>query len=122
MELNMLAHAVSTLDDVADEIAATEGVNLADLEPLTTLVVRTCHSLYRIIVWRDTTVLVQGGRHFPDTVFGRINGSSLRGSPLKLGWIGVGLRMEICADGRLIVTSPVQEITTERHRSMDRPQ
>ena len=117
----MLARAVSTLDDVADKIAATEGVNLADLEPLTTLVVRTCHSLYRIIVWRDTTVLVQGGRHFPDTVFGRINGSSLRGSPLKLGWIGVGLRMEIWVGGRLIVTSPVREITIERDDFMNRP-
>ena len=118
----MQAHPVCTLEGIADAMAATEGVTLADLEPLTMLVVRTCHSLYRIIVWRDTTVFVQGGRHFPNTVLGRINGSSLRGSLLKLGWIGVGLRMEICVGGRLIVTSPVREITIERDDFMNRLQ
>ncbi len=118
----MATGSASTLDEFADEVSATEGVSLTELEPLTTLLVRTCHSLYRIIVWRGTTVLVQGGRRFPDVTVGRLNGSSLGGSVLKLAWIGVGLRMEICAGGRRIVTSPVREITTERDPSTARPQ
>jgi hypothetical protein len=116
----MLARAVSTVDRLADDMSATKGVSLTDLEPLTTLLVRTCHSLYRIIVWQDTTVLVQGGRHFPDVTVGRIEGSGFGGSLLKMAWIGVGLRMEICAGGRRIVTSPVRKIRTERKSRNDR--
>lgn len=118
----MDAHSESALDGFAADVSTTEGVNVSDLDPLTTLLVRTRHSLYRIIVWQARTVLVQGGRHFPEVTVGRLNGSSLGGSLLKLAWIGVGLRMEICAGGRRIVTSPVQEITTERNPSSDRPQ
>ena len=107
----MFARMASTIDDFGDE--ASDGVNLDDLPPLTTLNVRTRNSLYRIVVWRGTTVLLQGGRRFPRSMVCRINGSGCGGSVLKLAWIGVGLRMEIVAGGRCIVTSPVREITTE---------
>jgi hypothetical protein len=103
----------STLDGFADELAACKGVNLRDLEPLTTLLVRTCHSVYRIIVLRGTTVLVQGGPFFPDVTVGQLDGSGFGGRMLKLGWIGVGSRFEISSDGRRFVTSPVRAITTE---------
>ena len=72
-------------------------------------------------MWQGTTVLVQGGRRFPDITAGQLTGSGLGGSLLKLAWIGVGLRIEICAGGRRIATSPVREITTERKPSTDRP-
>ena len=109
----MSARVAYAVDELADEASATEGINLDDLEPLTTLMVRTCHSVYRIVVWRGTTVLLQGGRRFPRSTVCRINGSGFGGSVLKLAWMGVGLRMEIAAGGRWIVTSPVREITTE---------
>ena len=116
----MSARVAYAVDEFADEASASEGLNLDDLEPLTTLMVRTCHSRYRIVVWRGTTVLLQGGRRFPHTTVCRINGSGCGGSVLKLAWIGVGLRMEIAAGGGCIVTSPVLEITTERDSSSDR--
>ena len=100
-------------DDVIHEAFASEGVNLDDLKPLTTLLVRTRHSLYRIVVRRGSTVVLQGGRRFPRSTVCRINGSGLGGSVLKVAWIGVGLRMEIACGSRCIVTSPVREITTE---------
>jgi hypothetical protein len=112
----------STLDGFSDEVSATEGVSLVDLEPLTTLLVRTCNSQYRIIVLRGTTVLVQGGRSFADVTIGVLNGSSLGGSLLRLAWIGVGLCMEIHSGGRRFVTSPVRAITTDRNPSTDCPQ
>ena len=37
--------------------------------------------------------------------------ASVGGNLLKVGWIGVGLRMEIVAEGRRIVTTAVRSIT-----------
>jgi hypothetical protein len=112
----------TTLDGFADELSSCEGVSLLDLEPFTALLVRTCHSVYRIIVLQGTTVLVQGGPCFPDRTIGQLNGSGFGGNLLKLGWIGVGLRMEISSDGKRFVTSAVRAITTEWNPSMYRPQ
>ena len=63
-----------TLDGFAQEVALTEGVGLAELESLTTLLVRTDNSLYRITVLQppQPKILVQGGRFFPETTEGRL--------------------------------------------------
>jgi hypothetical protein len=112
----------STLDGFADEPSPCEGVSLLDLEPFTALLVRTCHSVYRIIVLQDTTVLVKGGPYFPDVTIGQLNGSRFSGNLLKLGWIGVGLRMDISSDGKRFITSAVRAIEPESNPSMYRPQ
>lgn len=104
----------ATLDGFVQTASNTDGVDLRELEPLTTLIVRTCNTRYRIIVSRNTDVLVQGGRFFPEVTEAHLDGSSAGGSFLKVAWICVGLRMEISADGQRIVTSPVRAIATER--------
>ena len=104
----------ATLDGFVEEIGNASGIYLRNVEPLTTLIVRTRNSRYRIIVSRDTSVIVQGGQFFPDATPGRIDGSGFGGSFLKVGWIGIGLRMEIFADGQRIITSPVRDISVER--------
>jgi len=43
-----------------------------------------------------------------------VSGSTFGGCMLKLGWLGVGLRMEIYANGQRTVTSPVQSLRVER--------
>lgn len=93
--------------------AASDGLSVRDLEPLTTLYVRTYNSLYRIVIAHQTAIFVQGGRFFPDATDARLEGSSAGGTLLKLGWIGVGLCMEIWAQGRRIVTSPVRSIARD---------
>jgi hypothetical protein len=98
---------------LTNDVPVATGVSLADLEPFARLVVRTATSLYRITVLKGTKVLVQGGKFFPDVAVADLNGSRLHGSLLKVGWIGKGLRMEILAGGRLIVTSPVRTVTIE---------
>lgn len=103
----------ATLEGFAEAAAASEGVLLRDLDPLTTLHVRTRNSQYRIVVSHGTAVFVEGGRFFPDPTDARVEGSSFGGSFLKLGWIGVGLCMEILAHGQRIVTSPVRSITRD---------
>jgi len=100
----------ATLAGFASAVASTNGVHLRDLAPLTTLLVRTRNSEYRIIVSSGDAVLVEGGQFFPCLTEARFSGASVGGSFLKVGWIGIGLRMEILADGRRIVTSPVHDI------------
>ncbi len=110
-----LVPRAATMDGFAATAAAAGGVNLRDLDPLTTLLVRTCNSRYRIVISRNTAVFVQGGRFFPRMTGAHLEGSSFGGSFLKVGWIGVGLRMEIQAGGQRIVTSPVRAIDRQSH-------
>ena len=110
-----LVPRVATLDGFAAAFAAADGISLRDLDPLTTLLVRTRNSRYRIVISQNTAVLIQGGRFFPELTDACLEGSSFGGSFLKIGWIGVGLRMEIWAGGQRIVTSPVRAIDGEPH-------
>jgi len=101
-----------TLDGFAAAVAAAEGVAIAELDPITTLHVRTQNTLYEITVPRPplSRVLVRGGRFFPRLTHASFGGSSFGGSCLKVGWFGVGLHLEFhCAAGR-IVTSRVRSI------------
>jgi hypothetical protein len=109
----------ATLAGFTSAVSSTSGVHLRDLAPMTTLVVRTRNSEYQIVVASGEEVLVKGGQFFPSLTEARFSGASIGGSFLKVGWIGVGLRMEILADGRRIVTSPVYDIvTSETQRSL----
>ncbi len=105
---------VATLDGFVDVASTMHGVNVLDLEPLTELRVETTNSLYRIVVSQRTAVFVQGGRFFPETSPAHLAGATFGGSLLKIGWIGIGMRMEICGDDGPIVTSPVRRFTVER--------
>jgi len=108
-----LVARTATLDGFVDSATGSDGVSVLDLEPLTTLLVRTCNSRYRITVSRHAAIFVQGGRFFPETTHATLEGSSAGGCFLKIAWIGIGLRMEISAGGQRIVTSPVRTITRE---------
>jgi hypothetical protein len=102
----------ATLAGFTSAVSSTNGVQLRDLPPMTTLLVRTRNSEYKIVVSSGDEVLVRGGHFFPSLTEARFSGASVGGSFLKVGWIGVGLRMEILAEGRRIVTSPVYDIVT----------
>ena len=78
-----LVPRAATLDGFVDEIADASGIYLRDVEPMTMLTIRTCNSRYRVIVSRDTSVIVQGGQFFPDATPGRIDGSGFGGSLLN---------------------------------------
>lgn len=108
-----LVARTATLDGFVDSVNTADGVCVRDLEPLTTLLVRTCNSRYRITVSSNAAIFVQGGHFFPEPTTARLEGSSAGGSFLKVAWIGIGLRMEISAGGQRIVTSPVRTITRD---------
>ena len=111
--LTTIVARTATLDGFVGELADAPGVSLRDLDPLTTLLVRTRNSTYRIIVSHGTSVRVQGGRFFRDATVARIDGSGFGGSLLKAGWIGVGFQMEIFANGERIITTPVHDLRIE---------
>ena len=91
------------------------GVDIRLLPAGTEVIVDTRNSRYRLVmvdgVVRDA--LVEGGRHFAQQTTARIEGSSLSGSLLKIGWIGLGLRLELSHGYRRIVTSTVRTITVD---------
>ena len=88
-----------TLDGFTTEVSETDGIGLADLDPITTLLVRTQNSLYQIVVMqpRLKAVLVQGGPFFPQATRAVLSGSNFGGSLLKVAWVGTGLHMEFRA-------------------------
>jgi hypothetical protein len=112
-----VGHATSerTLDDFASQVDAREGVDIDRLDPGTALLVRTRHSLYRLVVvdGLENQVLIQGGRLFNEPTQGRLNGATASGCALKTGWISLGLRMELSVGRERIRTSPVCSIEFE---------
>jgi hypothetical protein len=104
------------VDTFLELIQRADGLELGQLEPLTTLLVWTWNTLYRVVVAEGSDVLVQGGSHFPEPTPAHVDGASAGGSLLKTGWIGVGLVMELRAKGKRVVTSPVVAIATHSPR------
>lgn len=109
-----------TLDGFVSATAGP-GVSLREMQPLTSLVVQTRNTRYRIIVSNGDDIIIQGGTFFPDPTSARLEGASLGASLLKVGWIGVGLRMEIRAGGQRIVTTTVRAIEDARSAAAERP-
>jgi hypothetical protein len=100
------------LEGFVGAISQAKGVSINGLSPIDRLRVRTRNSWYDITVVgpTDSSVVIQGGAFFPDPCRAELAGASLGGSMLKLAWVGVGLCLEICHQGRRIVTTPVREI------------
>lgn len=90
------------------------GVALETLAAFDTIWARTHNSDYRILVLDPKTgrALVEGGL-FLEPVDAVVNGSTLGSSTFKVGWIGVGLRIEFWTNGTIVSTSSVQSIRVE---------
>ena len=102
-----------TLDAfVPDEL---DGIDVRQLRRGTIVTVQTRHSIYRCVIVdaRRRIASVQGGGGFEKQTVARIDGSTEGGSPMKMGWIGLGLRLELSAGRQRAVTSPVIAIEIE---------
>ena len=104
-----------SLDGFA-ELSSVDGVAISAMTSFDTLRATTLNSEYYFFVLEPETgkALVQGGRFFEHPVEATVSGSTFGGCMLKMGWIGVGLRIEICLNGQRIVTSPVKSLHLER--------
>ena len=105
-----------TLDGFASLLGDADGVDIRDLSPGTTVIVRTRHSCYRLVMVEPETrrVLVSGGEWFPVPTEAQLVGATGGGSMLKPGWIGVGLKVELRQTNQRITTSLVGAVTVER--------
>ena len=105
-----------TLDGFALEPGCSKGVALQSLAAGTRLTVNTRNTRYHVIVLDPVTrqVTVSGGPTLRKGIQGRLEGATTGGSVLRLGWIGVGLRMELSTGDRRITTSAVRSVTIER--------
>ena len=111
----------ATLDGFVAATSAGGGVALRALEPLTSLVIETRNTCYHLIVTRGDEIIIHGGTFFPIPTAAHLDGASLGSSLLRLGWVGIGLRMEIRVDGQRIVTTPVRSIRQGETESAARP-
>ena len=100
----------ATLSRIGDLVEDMAGVLLRDLPPSTTLVIKTLNTRYRVVITDGPEVYLQGGEFFSSPTLVRLNGARLGDSSLRVGWIAVGLRVEILWNGQLILTSPVRAI------------
>jgi len=90
----------------------TNGVQVDRMEDMEKLVIQTRNSLYEIIIidGRSGEILVRGGQFFPELTPARLAGATLGGSFCKMRGIYAGFRMEINANGKRTVTTPVESI------------
>jgi hypothetical protein len=104
---------VGILDAWSDS-ELNNGVQIDQIEELTTLAVQTSNSLYEITVLNGHTgeVLVRGGGFFPVRTPVRLEGSTCGGSILKRRGIYVGLRMEIVPQPVELVSRVENDPTT----------
>ena len=88
------------------------GVQIDKMEDMEKLSIRTRNSLYEITIieGRSGEILVRGGTFFPELTPARLAGATLGGCFCKMRGIYVGFRMEINANGKRIITTPVQTI------------
>ncbi|HEY6248036.1 MAG TPA: hypothetical protein VIX17_29150 [Pyrinomonadaceae bacterium] len=106
----------TVLEDLAKVDCTQDGIALDTLAPFATLCVQTRNSNYRIFLLDPTTgrALVEGGRHFSEPVEAFVNGSTIGGVTFKVGWIGIGMRLELMTNGKVTSTSPVQSFHVEK--------
>lgn len=99
--------------DVSSRTRAVTGVDVRTLPAGTEVAMDTTNSHYRFVMLDDrgSRARLRGGRYFAHEAEGRIEGSTLGGSLLWLGWIGVGLSMELSVQGKRLDTSRVRSIT-----------
>jgi len=85
-------------------------VTVERLNQFDTILLRTQNSEYRILLLDPATgrALVEGGAHFVEPSEALLMGSALPGSAFKSGVICVGCRLEIWADDKVFLTSPIK--------------
>jgi RNA polymerase-binding transcription factor DksA len=96
-------------------------LTLETLAPFDTICVQTHNSDYRIFVLdpKRGRALVEGGLYFVEPVEAMISGSTSRDSAIRNGMLGIGLRIEMWVNGKLVSTSPVQSIRVEHNSSAE---
>jgi hypothetical protein len=101
----------ATLDFWSKE-AWNNGIQIDHMEDMQKVAVQTANNLYEIVIisGHEGDVLVRGGKFFPELTPANLAGATLGGSFCKMRGIYVGFRMEFMANGKRIITSPVETV------------
>jgi hypothetical protein len=101
------------LQGLFDQVMGTrvpDGVAVGSLTPGTMLELKTRNTKYLLtLVDGEGHALIKGGAFFPQPTPVHIEGATFGGN-VKLGWIGIGLSLELSIGSRIITTSPVQSV------------
>jgi hypothetical protein len=100
-----------TLTGFVGAAEGDHGISIDELETGATVIVRTFHSTYYLVVLNATerTVLASGGA-FPEETPVVLQGATTGGNLVRTGWIGIGLRLELTDRERRVITSRVRSI------------
>ena len=92
--------------------AWNNGIQIDRMEDMQKVAVQTVNNLYEIIIigGHSGDILVRGGKFFPELTPAHLAGATMGGCFCKMRGIYVGFRMEFNADGKRIITSPVETI------------
>lgn len=95
-------NASTTSSDGAIRLEACRGLEW--------ILMKTRNSVYELVVLAGDVgeVMIRGGRFFPEFQRAIVVGSIFGGSGVKVRTICVGLHLELCVDGKRLVTSRVQ--------------
>ncbi len=111
--------AVPKKEDFLEKIRSIKndaGYRITDI-PLGILIrAQTQNSTYTLtrVAADNKMIAIVGGKLLPEPLMGNFRGSTVGGHAIKIGWIGIGMCMEIAIIGRdIITTSPVREILLE---------
>jgi len=98
--------------DAWSQDAWNNGIQIDSLEDMQKIAVQTANNLYEIVIiaGHEGDVLVRGGKFFPELTPANLAGATMGGSFCKMRGIYVGFRMEFTANGKRVVTSPVETI------------
>lgn len=90
----------------------THAVDFLRLKPGLKVKVTTCHHIYNFeITDKPRQPKLQGGKYFPEQDTVVFNGSTAGNSMILVGWIVIGLHLELIrSDGLVVITSPVKSI------------
>ena len=89
-----------------------EAVDITQLDPGSVVTISTRNSTYRLTIQDSEHRLasIEGGQFFSTPVVGCIQGTPFEDGPVQIGVIQPGMRLEILADNRRILTSPVRSL------------
>ena len=110
-----MARPLRQEDAEATVVKSHERVDLRALPAGTRVVVETRNSRYSLVM-KDAGgchAIAMGGRYCPKETDVEIHGSTLGGSLISFGWIGLGWLIELSVHGKRILTSRVRSIRVE---------
>jgi hypothetical protein len=109
------------LEGFAEISTTSDGVDVGRLTAGDLIHLRTLNSEYRIVLLDPAAgrVTVEGGQLFPVPTTAVIRGSGCGGAMLRVGWIGIGLQLELDCCWTLdqpssVITSPIEGFLLER--------